>query len=189
MNAAADSVDRDLLARTRAGDAEAFGEFFRARRGAVLAFLRPRVASPELAADLMCETFAAALAAVHAHERELPDVPFAWLVTIARNRLIDSVRRGRVEDGARRLLAMQPLELRDHDIAAIEEAAAEADLIAELESALAADQFHAFVARVLESRSYEDIAGELQCSPSVVRKRVSRALAQLRSTRPGGGRS
>jgi len=113
MTAVAHSADRALLARTRAGDAEAFGEFYRARRGAVLAFLRPRVASAELAADLMCETFVAALAAVHAGERELPDVPVAWLVTIARNQLIDSVRRGRVEDAARRRLAMAPLELRD----------------------------------------------------------------------------
>jgi RNA polymerase sigma factor (sigma-70 family) len=179
------SADRALLARTRAGDAEAFGEFYRARRGAVLAFLRPRVASAELAADLMCETFVAALTAVHAAERELPEVPIAWLITIARHQLIDSVRRGRVEDAARRRLAMAPLELRDHDITAIEEAAAEADLIAELQAALAADQLYAFIARVLDDRSYEDIAGELRCSPSVVRKRVSRALAQLRSSRGG----
>ena len=185
MTGAPDSADRALLERTRAGDAEAFGEFYRARRGAVLAFLRPRVASPELAADLMCETFVAALSAVHARERELPAVPIAWLVTIARNQLIDSVRRGRVEDGARRQLALQPLALRDRDIDAIEEAVAEADLIAELEAALEADQLYAFVARVLDDRSYEDIAGELQCSPSVVRKRVSRALAHLRSSRGG----
>jgi RNA polymerase sigma-70 factor (ECF subfamily) len=185
MTAVPHGADRALLARTRAGDADAFGEFYRARRGAVLAFLRPRVASAELAADLMCETFVAALAAVHAAERDLPEVPIAWLVTIARNQLIDSVRRGRVEDLARRRLAMAPLALGDHDIAVIEEAAAEADLIAELRSALAADQLYAFIARVLDDRSYEDIAGELRCSPSVVRKRVSRALAHLRSSRGG----
>ena len=185
MTAVPDRADRVLLERARAGDADAFGEFYRARHGAVLAFLRPRVASAELAADLMCETFAAALSAVHESARDLPDVPVAWLVTIARNQLIDSVRRGHVEDRARRRLAMQPLELRDADITAFEEAAAQADLIAELEAALAADQLYAFVARVLDDRSYEDIAGELQCSPSVVRKRVSRALAQLRSSRGG----
>ena len=177
--------DRILLARTRAGDADAFGEFYRARRGAVLAFLRPRVASAELAADLMCETFVAALSAVHDPRRELPDTPIAWLITIARNQLIDSIRRGRVEDSARRRLATQPLQLRDHDIVAIEEAAAEADLISELQAALGSDQLYAFVARVLDDRTYEDIAGELQCSPSVVRKRVSRALAHLRTSRGG----
>jgi RNA polymerase sigma-70 factor (ECF subfamily) len=174
---------RALLESTRAGDADAFGRFFAEQRGVVLAFLRPRVARPELAADLMCETFVQALIAVHDPDRALPEVPIAWLLTIARNELIDSFRRGRVEDRARRRLALEPLELGDRDIAAVEEAAAEADLIATLTVALPADQLHAFVARVLDDRSYPDIASELECSPSVVRKRVSRALAALRSTR------
>ena len=35
-------------------------------------------------------------------------------------------------------------------------------------------------ARVLDERSYEEIASELRCSPAVVRKRVIRGLARLR---------
>jgi RNA polymerase sigma factor (sigma-70 family) len=175
--------DRELLRRTREGDAEAFGVFYRARRGDVLAFLRVRVRSADVAADLMCETFTQALVAVHDQERELPVVPIAWLVTIARNTLISSIRRGRVADDVRRSLAMQPLELHDSDIAAIDDAAAEADLLAELEAALPADQLQAFTARVLEEREYGEIAVELDTSPSVVRKRVSRAVAQLRKIR------
>ena len=42
----------------------------------------------------MCETFAKALVAVHDADRELPMVPIAWLLAIARNELTDSVRRG-----------------------------------------------------------------------------------------------
>jgi len=34
---------------------------------------------------------------------------------------------------------------------------------------------------VLHERDYHDIAGELRCSPSVVRKRVSRGLAAMRN--------
>jgi RNA polymerase sigma-70 factor (ECF subfamily) len=149
----------------------------------VLAFLRVRVSSAEVAADLMCETFTEALVAVHDRDRELPAVPIAWLLTIARNELIDSARRGRVADDTRRRLAMEPLELSDGDIAAIDDEAAEADLLAELRRALPPDQLRAFSARVLDERDYEDIARELEISPSVVRKRVSRALAQLRSIR------
>jgi hypothetical protein len=48
MGAAAHVSDRDLLRRTRLGDAEAFGAFYRAYRGAVLGFLRVRVPSAEL---------------------------------------------------------------------------------------------------------------------------------------------
>jgi RNA polymerase sigma factor (sigma-70 family) len=183
MSAAVHVHDRELLHRTRAGDAEAFGAFYRARRGDVLAFLRVRVSSSELAADLMCETFARALLVVHDQERDLPTVPLAWLLTIARNELIDSVRRGRVADDTRRRLAMEPLELSDQDLAAVEQGAADADLFTNLREVLPEDQLEALTARVIDERDYTDIAHDLQTSPSVVRKRVSRALAQLRSIR------
>jgi RNA polymerase sigma-70 factor (ECF subfamily) len=183
MSAAVHVHDRDLLRRTREGDAEAFALFYRARQGDVLAFLRVRVPSAELAADLMCETFAKALVAVHDAGRALPVVPVAWLLAIARNELTDSVRRGRVADDTRRRLAMQPLELSDRDLAAVDDATADADLLGELRELLAADQFQALTARVIDGREYAEIAQELQTSQSVVRKRVSRALAQLRSIR------
>ena len=108
MSAAVHVHDRELLRRARAGDAEAFGAFYRARHTDVLAYIRVRVRSSELAADLMGETFARALLVVHDHYRELPAVPLAWLLTIARNELIDSVRRGRVADDTRRRLQLEP---------------------------------------------------------------------------------
>lgn len=175
--------DRELLRRTRAGDAEAFAVFYRARRGDVLAFLRVRVRSRELAMDLMCETFARALVAVHDRERDLPVVPLGWLLRIARNELIDSVRRGRVADDMRRRLAMEPLELSDLDLAGVEQAAADADLLAHLRDVLPEDQVQALMARVIDERDYSEIARDLHTSESVVRKRVSRALGQLRSIR------
>ena len=175
--------DRDLLRRTRRGDAEAFGAFYRVHRGAVLGFLRVRVPSAELAADLMCETFTQALVAVHDADRDLPVVPIAWLLTIARNLVVDSARRGRVEDQTRRRLAMQPLELSDRDLMEVEQTAADADVMARLRDALPPDELQVFTARVLEDRDYDGIARELQISPSVARKRVSRARARLRSLR------
>ena len=185
MHRASDVDDRELLARTGAGDAEAFGVFYREHRDDVLGFLSRRVASPEIAADVMCETFAKALVAVHRPDRELPDVPVGWLLTIARNELIDSVRRGRVADETRRRLAMEPLELSDGDLADVEDAAADADVLERLAGVLPADQLEALAARVFDGRDYPEIAHELQTSESVVRKRVSRALAQLRAIREG----
>jgi RNA polymerase sigma factor (sigma-70 family) len=175
--------DRELLRRTRMGESEAFGAFYREHRGAVLGFLRVRVPSAELAADLMCETFTRALVAVHDNGSELPVVPIAWLLTIARNLLIDAVRRGRVEDATRRQLAMQPLELGNRDLEAIEQAASEADVLRLLRDVLPADQAQAFAARVLDDREYAEIARELKTSESVVRKKVSRARQQLQSLR------
>ncbi len=57
-------TDEQLMAATRRGDAEAFGELFARRRALVLAYLVRRC-EREDAADLLAETFAAALIAVH----------------------------------------------------------------------------------------------------------------------------
>jgi RNA polymerase sigma factor (sigma-70 family) len=80
---------------------------------------------------------------------------------------------------------MPPLALDDELIARIE--AAGEDRVLSLLAALPEDQRRALQARALDEREYDEIAAELQCSESVVRKRVSRGLAALR-TRLGATR-
>lgn len=179
-----DCSDRELLSASRDGDAR-FAEFFCRHREAVLAFHAHRVRDPELAADLMAETFAAALLAIHDASRPLPDVPLAWLFAIAHRKLIDSYRHGHVEDTARRQLPLDPLVLEDADIERIAEIANDVDVVAELARQLPHDQFRALHARIIDEREYADIAGELGCSPGVVRMRVSRALNTLRTATGG----
>ena len=173
--------DEVLLLAARDGDGEAFGEFYRRRRALVLGYLRPRVPNAETAADLMAESFAGALLAIRDARRPIPDEPAAWLLTIARNKLIDSVRRGHVEQAARDRLALDPLEIDDEDIARIENLAASINVAANLEQLLPADQHTALIARIIDERDYSDIARDLRCSEAVVRKRVSRALGTLRA--------
>ena len=57
----------------------------------------------------------------------------------------------------------------------------ERPILAYLLSELPAEQADAVRERVVEERSYEQIAAEMRCSPSVVRKRVSRGLAAMRA--------
>lgn len=173
--------DLELLEATRAGDAEAFGEFFRRHRAVVLAFLRRRVRETELAADLLSETFAAALVNVLDGERMLPQEPLAWVMTIARHKLIDGMRRGCVERSARERLALEPLVLDEDSIARIEALVDSTDVEASLAALLPREQFEALRARVLGEEGYPEIARELRCSEAVVRKRVSRALRTLRA--------
>ena len=59
-------------------------------------------------------------------------------------------------------------------------AAGGAGRLARLVEQLPASERDAVRARVVEERSYSEIAGELRCSEMVVRKRVSRGLARVR---------
>jgi len=178
-------TDRQLLEEARGGCGEMFEIVYRRHHAVVLAFLARRVQQPELAADLLAETFASLLALVRDPQRAVPPIPVAWLLVTARNLLIDSHRRGTVDDRARRRLAMQPLVLDDRDLERVAEISAETDLMRELALRLEPDQLQALRARVLDEREYAEIAAQLKCSESVVRKRVSRALGVLRSAMEG----
>lgn len=175
--------DRELLAAARTGEGRAFGTFYGRHHDLVLAFLLRRCRNAEVAADLLAESFAAALQVVLHEQGELPREPLAWLMTISRNKLTDSLRRGRVDAAARARLRLEPLEVSDRDLREIEQRAAETDLLGRLARELPADQFEVLRARIVDERDYAEIARSLNCSQAVVRKRVSRALRTLRTAR------
>jgi len=169
--------DEDLMRATLRGDAEAFGVLFDRHHALVLAYLTRRC-DVDLAADLVAETFARALVAVH--DGRAPSGPTAapWLLTIARHALVDQHRRGRAEDGVRRRLELERLEPTTEDLDHLQA------LGADLDGALAGlpdDQRDALRARVLEERPYDEIAREHGTSETAVRQRVSRALRRLRT--------
>ena len=177
----AENGDEDLLRRHAAGDPDAFVAFYRRNLPRVLAFFLRRTGDPELTADLTAEVFAAALiAAPRFHPGETP--ASSWLYGIAAHKLSDSRRRGRVEDHARRRLAMEPLRIDDLELERVEEIASRTST--ELESAMAQlpeEQRAALLARVVDERDYPEIAAEMNCSELLVRQRVSRGLRHLRS--------
>jgi RNA polymerase sigma factor (sigma-70 family) len=170
--------DDQLLGLTPTQPA-AFGVFYRRHERPVLAYLRHRTGDAELAADLAAETFAAALIGA-ARYKPGPEPAIAWLFGIARNKWLHARRRGAVEDRARRRLRMEPLVLDDDDLARIDRLSG-TEWAAALLSDLPADQAQAVRERVVEERSYDEIAAGMRCSPSVVRKRVSRGLAAMRA--------
>jgi RNA polymerase sigma-70 factor (ECF subfamily) len=174
-------ADEELLVAGRR-DAEAFGVFYRRRVDPVLAFFLRRTGDRELAADLTAETFAAALASLPRYRADR-SAALAWLFTIAHHKMVDSIRRGQVEDRARRRLRLEPLVFSDEDIERVEQravAAAGDPALLALER-LSAEQRLAVEGRVLEEAEYRDLARRLRCSEAVVRKRVSRGLAELRT--------
>jgi len=132
-----------------------------------------------VAADLTAETFAAALQAKHRFKPGGPPAR-AWLFGIAVKKLADYRRKGYAEDKARRRLGMERIEPTDADLRRIEALAGDVAVTSLVEE-LPEDQRRAVMARVLQERDYEDIAGELHISAAGVRKRVSRGLASLRA--------
>ena len=155
-----------------------FDELYIRYREPVLSYFARRVGEPDVAADLMAETFARALV----HYRTNPSgEPVAWLLVIARNLLIDSSRRGQVEESARRKLHMEPLVLDDADLQRIEEIAEAADLAETVRATLSATEYQALHGRVVDEESYAELALRMRCSEAVARKRVSRAIAHMRT--------
>ena len=175
--------DTALLLGARTSS-ELFGVFYERHFPSVLAFFRRRVAGPEEAFDLAAETFAAALASVSRFEPG-PEPPRAWLFAIARHKFSEALRTSRIQDDARRALAMEPIQLDDEAIDILETTASAGAV--ELLETLAPDQRDAIKAHHVEDRGYAEIAAELRCSESVIRKRVSRGLAALQTQLRNGG--
>jgi RNA polymerase sigma factor (sigma-70 family) len=182
VTGALEQADHDLAAAA-AGDPDAFAGFFRSNAEVVLRYFATRVRDPEVAADLMAETFAAALLNIRRYRPRGRGSGLAWLFAIAHSKLIDGARRGRVDRRARERLALEPLALDDADLDRVCELAdleRQAPMLPALLSDLPSAQREALMARVVAEREYEDIAREMRCSEAVVRKRVSRAIHHLR---------
>jgi RNA polymerase sigma factor (sigma-70 family) len=172
--------DGELLSAIASRDGRAFSVFYRRHLSAVLAFLIRETGNREAAGDLAAEVFAAVLLVAHRYQAENPSAA-PWVIGIARNKLLMSRRRGRVEARARRRLGFDPVVLEDGDLERIEtEAGGGTSRIARLVEQLPPGERDAVRARVVEERSYGEIATELRCSEMVVRKRVSRGLARVR---------
>jgi RNA polymerase sigma-70 factor (ECF subfamily) len=170
MSAGDSRSDSELLAATPA-DPDAFAAFYRRHVRGVLAFVA-RHAEREDVGDLVAEVFAAALV----YRRRFDPVrgsADAWLAGIARHKIADARRRFEVEARMCRRLGIRP--------PAVEAVELQFDSSAELLAALPADQRRAVQARVLDEKAYAEIAREESVSEQALRKRVSRALAALRS--------
>jgi RNA polymerase sigma factor (sigma-70 family) len=173
--------DRALLSAIAARDGAAFAMFYRRHLPAVLAFLLRETRDREAAADLAAEVFAAVLLAAGRYA-EQGESATPWVLGIARNKVLMSFRRGRVEARGRHRLGFHAVALDDPDLDRIEEIAlGEGGRVVALVDGLPQDERVAIRSRVLEERPYPEIEGELQCSDLVIRKRVSRGLARMRA--------
>lgn len=179
MSVDGQASDGDLLRSTRGGDGAAFATFYRRHLPRVVAFLLRETGDREASADLAAEVFAAVLVSARRYRPRDGGSAWPWVRGIALNKLRESRRRGRVEDRARRRLALEPESLDDGDLARVDELASAPGVLA-LVDELPPRQRAAITARIVQEREYAEIAEQLHCSEMVVRQHVSRGLAQLR---------
>lgn len=179
-----DRSDAELL-QACGRDPKAFARFYDRYERPVVAFFMGRTGDAELAADLTAEVFARALGAAARYRAERSSAA-PWLFTIAQNTLASSLRRGRVEADARRRLGIrEPIRLDEDALERVETLEAHDGSLTALLDTLPEEQRRAIEARVIDERSYAEIAARLETSELVVRKRVSRGLARLREVSKG----
>lgn len=170
--------DEDLLVASRT-DGDAFAELYRRYEAPVLRYFMYWTRAPDLAADLMAETFALAFASLASYRPELGEAR-AWLFGVARNVLARSVRRGRVEDATRRRLGMRELMIDEGALEQIDALLSQDGAALDALEGLSDLLREAVDGRVVQEREYRDLAAAMRCSESVVRQRVKRGLARMR---------
>lgn len=164
--------DEELMRGYADDDPEAFEALYRRHRSRLFGYLLGRLKDRDAAEEVFQAVFAKLHQARVSYRSEIPFLP--WLFTIARNALIDHLRRER---------RRQELFLPEDDL--IERAAAAAAdepieaAFAELAS-LSAAQRQALQLRFNDGLTFQEIARQLQLTPANARQIVSRAVARLR---------
>jgi RNA polymerase sigma-70 factor (ECF subfamily) len=168
-----DSADALLVARVIDGDQGAFEIVVARYQAPLFRYLRGLVADPDLASDLLQDTFLRAYRAIGRLDE--PGLLRAWLYRIAHNLAISALRR-------RRLVGWLPLVFGQHvavpppDRGAIEAAQVEAAL-----ARVPAQQRAPLLLHLVAGFSYAEVADLLGVSEGTVRMRISRGRAAFRA--------
>jgi RNA polymerase sigma-70 factor (ECF subfamily) len=173
------STDQELVARTLAGDQQAFAELVETYQRSVYNLTYRMLSNPGEAEDAAQEAF---LRAYQHLERYDPDRSFkTWLLSIASNHCIDRLRKRRLTW----LSIDEPLpphpalnsDAPNPESAAVrtEQEAAIQDLLGDL----APDYRAAVVLRYWYDLSYAEIANTLDTTESAIKSRLYRARQQL----------
>ena len=173
-----------VSARTKPSDAEllvlddpdAFAELYDRHVAQIVAWSRVRVG--DYAADLTAEVFAQAWHSRRRFRDEHEGSALPWLYGIAHNVLRSSLRKRRVEHGARERLGL-PVTLMHADFEAVDDRLSFPAAVLQAFADLPDSERELLVLRVVEERPYSEIAQRLQCTPVAARLRVSRSLRRL----------
>jgi RNA polymerase sigma-70 factor, ECF subfamily len=167
---------------TASGEAAPIEQVFRDEWGRVLASLIGYFGDFDLAEDAAAEAFA--IAAQRWPSGGVPDNPAAWLVTTARRRAIDRLRRDRVLAAKLRLLAASAEGTGDDagdsmDTTAIPDERLELIFMC-CHPALALEAQVALTLRAVAGLSTEEIARAFLVPPETMKRRLTRAKSKIK---------
>jgi RNA polymerase sigma factor (sigma-70 family) len=157
-------------------------DLYRSHARDLLVFFTRRVYDPEVALDLVAETFAAAFAVREQFRGPDRDQAIAWIYGIAHHQLARYFRRGAVERRALAKLGVEVPAMTEAEFERVIELTGLDQLRGRVAAALAElplDQQRAVQLRVVEERPYSEIAAEMGITEQVARARVSRGLRAL----------
>ncbi|WP_324338644.1 RNA polymerase sigma factor [Baekduia sp.] len=150
----------------------------------LLRFLVRRTWNPDVAVELLAETFARALESGDEFRGGGDQVARGWVFGIARHLTADFVRHGQAERRAIERLGIRTRNLSDDEYERIEDLASSGGLRADVARAvgeLPDDQRAAIELRIVQERPYREVAELLGISQEAARTRVSRGLGALRT--------
>ena len=173
-----------LVARAQEGDAEAFGELYDHYVTMVHRYVYHRVGDRETAEDVTSETFVRALRRIDSLSFQGRDVG-AWLVTIARNIVLDHVKSSRYR------LEVATADMRDADRAtdgpedAVVQHLANRELLACVQQ-LGSEQQECIVLRFIHGLSVSETAEIMGKKDGAIKALQHRAVRRLAGMLPDG---
>jgi RNA polymerase sigma-70 factor, ECF subfamily len=167
------TTDAELLAAA-GSDARAFRQLYDRYAEAIHGFHRGRTRDAEAALDLTAETFAQAWLSRSRFRDRAGGSIGPWLYAIARNVLVTSVRRGRLEQAARQRLGIVATR------AVAEPSEVWLESLDDALASLAPELREAVELRVVGDLTYDEVARRSGTTPGAARVRVHRGLKALR---------
>lgn len=163
--------DEELMKAFKLGDVEAFNMLYERYSGKLFGYIRKKVSNDESCREIFQDTF---LKLSTSRSRYKEGHPFApWLFCIARNAMIDSLRRSNVEKQTLQELAVAENSSYDQITSSSFD---------ELIKSLTDREQKILSMKFKEDLTFEKISQYLGLSSSNVRKIASRALKLLRGS-------
>ena len=167
-----------LLAATAAGDERAFARLYELTAARLLVVARAIVGRPELAEDVLQETFLRVWRAAHQYDPHKGSA-LAWLVTIVRNRALTLKSRTHRHDAARDEIDVEQIVFEGPDPAAQMMRSEEARGVKACLANLPANHRRSIALVYFEGLTHQELARRLDVRLGTAKSWVRRGLAEM----------